>query len=133
MTKNRLFLDLDTGDGWLWKPWLRVPIWKDGWIWSTNPLWDDLLPLVRMEARRLAGLYPLGDIAVIKRSDDGWHLVFSKAKLTKDEEIAIMWASMGHRGHIAFSQTVRDTTIRVSKKKGNYSHKPFLVEVLKVK
>ncbi len=133
MKLNRLFLDLDTGEGWLWNPWLRVPIWKDGWLWDTNPLWDDLLPLVRMEAKRLGGMYPLGNIAIINRSDDGYHIKYPQARLSKDEELAIMWASMGHRGHIMFSQAVQDTTIRVSKKRGNYSHEPYLVEVLKVK
>jgi len=85
-----------------------------------------------MEAKRLGDMYPLGDIAVIKRSDDGYHIKYPNARLTKDEELAIMWASRGHRGHIMFSQTVRDTTIRVSKKKGNYSHEPYLIEIMEL-
>jgi len=116
MRNNRLFIDLDANSSWLWR---------------TGPV-DDLLPLVRMEAKRLGGMYPLGDIAIIKRSDDGYHLKYPKARLTKDEEISIMWASMGHRGHIMYSQEVRDTTLRTSKKKGNYSHRPYLVEVIRV-
>lgn len=116
MKLNRLFLDIDADSSWLWR---------------TGPV-DDLLPLVRMEAKRLGGMYPLGDIAVIKRSDNGWHIKYPNARLTKDEEIAIMWASRGHRGHIAFSDAVRDTTIRVSKKRGKYSHRPWFVEVITV-
>jgi len=125
----RLFLDIDQGDGFLWKSWLKQP---DGWLWRTNPLWTDLLPLVRMEAKRLGSMYPLGDIAIIKRSDNGYHIKYPRAHLSKDEEISIMWASMGHRGHIAYSQEVRDTTIRVSKKRGNYSHRPWIVEVIQL-
>lgn len=112
---SRLFLEYDSG--------------KD-WIWRTTPLWDDLLELVRMEARRLSSMYPLGDIAVIMRSDNGWHLRFPQAKLTRDEEESVMWTSLSHFGHKWFSCLVKDTTLRVSEKPYKNSHKPYLVEIL---
>jgi len=112
---NRLFLDYDS---------------SKGWIWRTNPLWDDLLELVRMEAKRLSSIYPLGDIAVIMRSDNGWHLRFPKAKLTREEEESVMWTSLSHFGHIWFSCLIKDTTLRVSKKPRKNSHEPYLVEIL---
>lgn len=112
---SRLFLEYDTGQNWL----LR-----------TKPLWDDLLELVRMEARRLAAMFPLGDIAIIMRSDNGWHLRFPKAHLTRDEEESVMWASLSHFGHIWFSCLIKDTTLRVSKKPRKNSHEPYLVEIL---
>ncbi len=113
---NRLFLDYDSGKGWLWR---------------LGPLWDDLLELVRMEAKRLANMFPLGDIAVIKRSDNGWHLIFPRARLTQEQEQSIMWESRSHFGHVAFSCAVGDTTLRVSKKPSKNSHPPYLVEVMK--
>lgn len=112
---NRLFLDYDSGRSWFTK---------------TGPMWDDLLELVRMEARRLAATFPLGDIAVIKRSDNGWHLIFSKARLTREQEESVMWASMSHFGHVRFSCAVGDTTLRVSSKPEKNSHEPWLVEVI---
>jgi len=112
---SRLFLEYDSG--------------KD-WLWRVGPLWDDLLDLVRMEARRLSSTYPLGDIAVILRSDNGWHLRFPKAKLTREEEESVMWASLSHFGHIWFSCLIKDTTLRVSKKPRKHSHEPYLVEIL---
>lgn len=115
---NRLFIDIDWGDGWLWR--------------TETPMWDDLLELVRMETLRLGRMYPLGDIAVIKRADDGWHIKFPKARLSKEEELAIMWNSRGHFGHRFFSQEVRDTTLRVSKKPLKGSHPPYLVEVIRL-
>lgn len=114
---TRLFLDIDSGKGWLW---------------YCDPLWDDLLPLVRMEALRLGKTYPLGDRAVIMRSDDGWYIKYPYARLTKKQEMSLMWASLGHRGHIAFSQEVGDTTLRVSPKPFKGSHEPYLVEVIKL-
>lgn len=112
---SRLFLDYDSGKS---------------WVWQTGPLWDNLLELVRMEAKRLSSIYPLGDIAVIMRSDNGWHLRFPKAKLTRDEEESVMWASLSHFGHIWFSCLIEDTTLRVSKKPRKNSHEPYLVEIL---
>jgi len=113
---NRLFLDYDSGKGWLWR---------------LGPLWDDLLELVRMEALRLSQLYPLGDTAVIMRSDDGWHIKFTKARLTREQEESVMWASMSHFGHVSFSCAVGDTTLRISRKPTNNSHEPWLVEVIR--
>jgi len=113
---SRLYLDYDSGKEWLWR---------------TGPLWDDLLELVRMEARRLAAMFPLGAIAVIMRSDNGWHLRFPHANLTRDEEESIMWTSLSHFGHICFSCLLKDTTLRVSKKPDKNSHEPYLVEVIK--
>lgn len=112
----RLFVDVDWGDTWLW----RTP----------NPLWDNLLPLVRMEARRLAGLYPLGDLAVIERSDDGWHIKFTQAKLSKDEEETLMIMSRGHRGHVHFSLLMHDSTLRWDAKPTSGSHKTLFREVI---
>lgn len=113
----RTFLDYDSGRGWLW----RLP-----------PLWDDLLDLVRMEAVRLGKMFPLGPIAVIMRSDNGWHLRFPKARLAREEEESVMWASMSHFGHKWFSCLVKDTTLRASKKPYKNSHEPYLVEILRV-
>jgi len=112
---SRLFLEYDSGKS---------------WIWRSGPLWDDLLELVRMEARRLSTIYPLGDIAVIMRSDNGWHLRFPKAHLTREEEESVMWTSLSHFGHVWFSCLVKDTTLRVSKKPRKNSHEPYLVEIL---
>jgi len=113
---NRLFLDFDS---------------NSSWFTRTGPMWDNLLELVRMEARRLAATFPLGDIAVIKRSDNGWHLRFPRAHLTREQEESIMWASMSHFGHVSFSCAVGDTCLRVSSKPSKNSHAPWLVEVLK--
>ena len=115
--KYRVFLDYDAGSSWLWK---------------TGPLWDDLLDLVRMEAYRLGKMFPLGKIAVIMRSDNGWHLRFPKARLTKEEELSVMWTSLSHFGHRWFSQEVKDTTLRSSKKPYRNSHPPYLVEVIRL-
>lgn len=114
---NRLFLDIDSGKGFLW----RVP-----------PLWDDLLDLVRMEAIRLSQMYPLGHIAVIMRSDNGWFIRYPHAHLTKAEEESVMWTSMTHYGHRWFSSLIHDSTLRASKKPYKQSHKPFLREVIKL-
>jgi len=121
LDKYHLFVDIDTDSNWLFK---------------TNPLWDDLIDLVRMEALRLGSMYNLGDIAVIMRSDDGWYVLFTRAELTKEEEEAIMISSLGHRGHIYFSYLIHDTTIRASPKSRRLhknSHEPYLVEILKVR
>jgi hypothetical protein len=112
---NRSFLDYDAGQGWLWR---------------TGPLWDDLLELVEMEAKRLANIFPLGHIAVIGRSDDGWHLRFPKARLTQKQEEAVMHESKSHYGHKWFSTLVGDTTLRVSKTPKKNSHEIWLREVL---
>lgn len=114
---NRLFLDYDSSIGWLWR---------------LGPLWDDLLPLVRMEAQRLAKLFPLGHVAVIMRSDNGWHLKFPHSRLTQEQMEVVMIASMSHRGHVYFSIVIKDSTLRVSKKPYKNSHEPFLVEVMNV-
>lgn len=114
---NRLFIDIDTGSNYLW--------------WS-GPLWDDTLELVRMEALRLGHTYPLGSKAVIMRTDNGWHLRFPEAKLTKAEEESLMHASKGHFGHIRFSCELHDTTLRCSKKPQKGSHEPWLVDVVKL-
>ncbi len=113
---NRLFLDFDS---------------NSSWFTRTGPMCDDLLELIRMEALRLSQLYPLGDTAVIKRSDNGWHLLFPCAHLTREQEESIMWASMSHFGHVSFSAAVGDTTLRVSRKPTKNSHKPWLREVIK--
>jgi len=114
---NRLFLDFDS---------------NSSWFTRTGPLWDDLLELIRMEARRLANMFPLGKIAVIMRSDGGWHLRFPKARLTREQEESVMWSSLSHFGHVSFSCAVGDTTLRVSRKPYKNSHEPWLREVIKV-
>ena len=116
---NQLFLDIDWGDGWMWR--------------TETPMWDDLLPLVRMEAQRLGNMYPLGSKAVIKRSDDGWHLIFPEARLTKEEEETIMLMSKGSRGYVYFSCLIHDTTLRLSSKPMKNSHEPYLVEIMELK
>lgn len=115
--RNRLFLDYDSGKGWL----LRTP-----------PLWDTLIDLIRMEAKRLARMFPLGDVAVIKRSDNGWHLKFPQASLTQEEMESVMSASLSHFGHKWFTVTVKDATLRVGKKRRKHSHPPYLKEVMYV-
>ena len=103
-------------------------------MWRTEtPMWDDLLPLVRMEAQRLGNMYPLGSKAVIKRSDDGWHLIFPEARLTKEEEETIMLMSKGSRGYVYFSCLIHDTTLRLSSKPMKNSHEPYLVEIMELK
>jgi len=116
LTNNRLFLDIDSGVGWLWR--------------LNDPLWDDLLPLVRMEGDRLRDQYPLGDRYVIKRSDNGWHLKFPRASLPKETEKAIMWGSQTHFGHKFFSQEINDTTLRVEAKPFKGSIPPRFVEMV---
>jgi len=117
--RHRLFIDVDSGDGWLWR--------------LGDPLWDDLLELVEMEARRLMNLYGLGGVAVILRTDDGWHIRFPFARLSKEEELALMWASRGHYGHKWFSREVGDTTLRVSEKPGiRGSHPPYVRRIIRV-
>lgn len=113
---NRLLLDYDS---------------NRSWFTRTEPMWDNLLELIRMEAHRLSQLYPLGDIAVIKRSDDGWHLLFPHAHLTREQEESVMWSSLSHFGHVCFSCAVGDTTLRVSSKPTKNSHEPWLREVIK--
>jgi len=117
LDKYRLFIDVDEDSRWIWR--------------LEDPLWDNLLPLIRMEARRLAGLYPLGDTAVIHRSDHGWHIQFTKAKLTKETEKTLMTTTLGHHGHIHFSLKIGDTAIRWSKTPLPGSHKPYLREVMR--
>lgn len=114
--ENRLFLDIDSGDGWLW--------------W-TDPLWDDLLELVRMETLRLGRMYPLGNQANIMRSDNGWHIRFEGSQLTKAEEESLLHESKGHFGFIRFSCEIHDTTLRVSAKARKGSTPPRLREVIK--
>lgn len=114
---NRLFLDYDS---------------RMGWLWRTDPLWDNLIDLIRMEAKRLARMFPLGDIAVIKRSDNGWHLKFPQASLTEEEMESVMWASLSHFGHKWFTCLVEDSTLRVGKKPRKNSHEPYLREVMYV-
>jgi len=115
---NRLFIDIDTGSNYLWR---------------TDPLWDDLLELVRMEALRLGRLYPLGRQANIMRSDDGWYIRFDEAQLTKAEEESVMHSSKGHFGHIRFSCELHDTTLRVSAKARKRSTPPRLREVINLR
>ncbi len=113
----RVFLDYDSGRSWFTR---------------TGPMWDNMLELVRMEARRLAAMFPLGDTAVIMRSDNGWHLRFPRAHLTREQEESVMWSSLSHFGHIRFSCALEDSCLRVSRKPVKNSQKPCLVEVIKV-
>lgn len=113
----RVFLDYDS---------------NSSWFTRTGPMWDDLLELVRMEARRLSQLYPLGDIAVIMRSDNGWHLRFPRAHLTREQEESVMWSSLSHFGHVRFSCALEDSCLRVSRKPVKNSQKPCLVEMMQL-
>ena len=113
--ENRLFIDIDA---------------NSSYLWHTDPLWDDLLELVRMEALRLGRTYPLGRRANIMRSDNGWYIRFDEARLTKAEEESLMHASKGHMGHIRFSCELHDTTLRVSAKARKHSTPPRLREVI---
>ncbi len=113
---NRLFRDFDS---------------NSSWFTRTGPMWDTLLELIRMEAKRLAKMFPLGKIAVIMRSDNGWHLRFPRARLTHEEEESVMWTSLSHFGHVAFSCAVGDSCLRVSSKPVKNSHEPWLVEVIR--
>lgn len=117
MRENRLFIDIDSDSNWLWR---------------TGPLWDDLLPLIRAEALRLGHTYPLGSKAIIMRTDNGWHLKFPEARLTKQEEESLMHESKGHFGHVRFSCELHDTTLRVGPKPRKGSHEPWLVEVIEL-
>lgn len=113
--ENRLFIDIDANRNYLWR---------------TEPLWDDLLELVRMEALRLGRTYPLGRRANIMRSDNGWYIRFEEARLTKAEEESLLHLSKGHFGHIRFSCELHDTTLRVSAKARKRSTPPRLREVI---
>ena len=115
---HRLFIDAD----------------EQGWfLRSVNPLWTDA-EMVRIEAKRLLGLFPkLGDTALIFRTDNGWHLRFNKSRLTWPEMVAALCESkIEHHGHRRFSFLLEDDTIRVSKKPSKNSHEPWLREVIKV-
>jgi len=114
---HKLFLDYDA---------------DRSWFTRTGPLWDDLLELIRLEAVRLAKMFPLGNTAVIMRSDNGWHLIFPHARLTREQEESVMWSSLSHYGHIWFSCLIGDTTLRVSKKPEKNSHEPWIREVIKI-
>ena len=116
--ENRLFIDIDTNSSWLW--------------W-TAPLWDDNLELVRMEALRLGRTYPLGKRVAIMRSDNGWHIRYDEARLTKEEEESLLHESKGHFGHIRFSCEIHDTTLRVSAKARKGSSPPRLREVIELR
>lgn len=114
--EDRLFIDADE-NSWL----LR----------SNNPLWTDA-EMVKIEAKRLLRMFPkLGDEALIMRSDKGWHLRFNQSRLTWPEMVtALCESKIEHHGHRLFSILLEDDTIRVSKKPGKYSHKPYLWEVV---
>lgn len=139
----RLWLDIDADSNWFW----RTPLWDDllelgrmERCHFNNPLWDDLLELVRMEALRLGQMFALGDRALIIRSDNGWFLRFPKARLTKEEELSVMWVSQSHFGHRFFSDEIQDTTHRaawgtlpsnrIGAKPEKHSHPPYLVEII---
>lgn len=116
---HRLFIDAD----------------EQGWfLRSDNPLWTDC-EMVRIEAKRLMGLFPkLGDTALIFRTDNGWHLRFNQSRLTWAEMVAALCESkIEHHGHRLFSMLLEDDTLRVSKKPVKNSQKPWLVEVIKVR
>jgi len=114
---HRLFLD---GDETCW--FLRSP----------NPMWTDA-EMVEIEAKRLATSPKLGNIAIILRSDNGWHLRFNRSSLTWPEMEACLCASkMEHHGHRHFSILLEDDTLRVSKKPGKRSSPPRLWKVIKL-
>lgn len=115
---GRVFLDYDDNSSWFMR--------------ERNPLWSSTLELIRIEAKRLANLFPLGNKAIILRSDNGFHLRFPKARLSRDEEESVMWVSKSHYGHKCFSSLVEDTTLRVSRKPEKDSHRPYLVEVIEL-
>ena len=119
MQKHRLFIDGD----------------EQGWfLRSHNPLWTDA-EMVKIEAKRLMWMFPkLGNRALIFRSDNGWHLLFTQSKLTWLEMVAALCESkIEHHGHRLFSILLEDDTIRVSKKPYKNSHEPYLVEVIKIR
>lgn len=115
--RHRLFIDADS-DCWM----LR----------QSNPLWDDGLEILEIEARRLMGLFPLGKKAVIKRSSGkGWHLRFPESRLTWPEmEAALCSSPLEHHGHRCFSMMLEDDTLRVSGKQG--VHSPYIVRIIEV-
>ena len=114
--KHHLFIDADE-DSWFLK--------------SGNPLWTNA-EMVEIEARRLMGLFPkLRYMALIFRSDNGWHLIFNKSRLTWPEMVAALCESrIEHHGHRHFSILLADDTLRVSKKPGKTSSPPRLWKVL---
>ena len=114
---GRVFLDYDENSNWFMRR-------------GRNPLWSNYIELIRFEAKRLANLFPLGNIAVIMRSDNGFHLRFPKARLTQEQEESVMYESMSHCGHVRFSILVEDTTLRVSRKPEKNSHEVWLREVI---
>ena len=117
MVKHRLFID---GDETNW--FMRSP----------SPLWTSP-EMVEIEAKRLMTMFPkLGKIAMIFRSDDGWHLRFYQSRLSWSEmEAALCESRMEHHGHRVFSMLLEDDTIRVSKKPYRGSHEPYLLKVIK--
>lgn len=116
--KHRLFIDGD----------------EQGWfLRSRDPLWTDA-EMVKIEAKRLLRMFPkLGVTALIFRSDNGWHVRFNQSRLTWPEMVAALCESkIEHHGHRLFSILLQDDTIRVSRKPDKNSHKPYLVEIIKI-
>lgn len=116
--RHRLFLDGD----------------EQGWfLRSHDPLCTNA-EMISIEAKRLLRMFPkLGDVALIMRSDKGWHLRFNQSRLTWPEMVAALCESrIEHHGHRLFSILLEDDTIRVSKKPDKYSHKPYLWEVVEL-
>lgn len=118
MSQHRLLIDGD----------------EKSWFTRTrNPLWTTS-EVAEIDAKRLLRMIPkLGALAVIFRSDDGWHLHFPFSSLTWAEmEAALTESKIEHHGHRAFSMMLKDDTIRVSAKPYKNSHSPTLWKVIKL-
>ena len=111
MQTCRLFIDLDTDKN------------LENLLWSTP---ED----AEIEAKRLQQLIPNLGKALIYRSDNGYHIIFPDAKLTRQQVEAIITLSQAHKGWIYFSLLIQDCTLRISPKPVKGSHPPYLIKVI---
>lgn len=89
--------------------------------------------LVELEAKRMMNLCPkLGDTALIYRSsNNGWHIIYPKARLTWKEVETLLSLARCHNGYKYFSLLVKDQTVRVSPKYKSKIHAPYLSKIVR--
>lgn len=119
-----LFLDYDLQDR-------RSGNW--GWLFYLPKWWvdfrfSDFLELILMDVKRLQRMFRLGKAVVYRSSQNGVHVYFPDARLTKEQVEAILLESKCHWGFKQFSVRVGDQTLRVSGKKG--AGRPELICIL---
>jgi len=106
--RHRVFLDVDV-ESKLRRNWLFYrPPWE---------LWDDTLPLVEFEVKRLRDIFPkLGKARIFRSSGRGWLVKISANLEWKELEAILCESKAEHHGHRWFSILCKDDTLRVSEK-----------------